>query len=180
MKNYYFNVKLKKSVSYIATVSVLIIIVGYLLPEKHVLPVEGSSNWDWKSAAFWERRGTSVHKGIDIFVKRKGIHAISSTNGIVIYNGKLSLGGNVIFILGPRWKIYYYAHLERSFVVLGEIVNVSEKIGLVGNTGNAVNTPAHLHFEIMTLIPFIWRWDDSPQSWKKMFYLNPDEVLSNK
>ncbi|HEB59025.1 MAG TPA: M23 family peptidase, partial [Gammaproteobacteria bacterium] len=29
------------------------------------------------------------------------------------------------------------------------------------------------HYSILTLIPYPWRWDASPQGWKKMFYLDP-------
>ena len=180
LKSINFNYIFKKSISLFFILLTLLIIIVYIFPEDHVLPVEGSSHFDWNSASFWDKRGSIIHKGIDIFVKEKGIFALSSTNGVVIFNGYLSLGGNVIFILGPKWKIYYYAHLEKSFVGFGDIINISQKIGIVGKTGNALNTPPHLHFEIMTMMPLIWRWDRSPEGWKKIFYLDPDKILLSK
>ena len=50
-------------------------------------------------------------------------------------------------------------------------------IGTVGNTGNAKTTPAHLHYSIVTMIPYPWRIDDARLGWQKMFYLNPIDYL---
>ena len=55
--------------------------------------------------------------------------------------------------------------------------NHNTLIGTVGNTGNAINTPAHLHYAIVTIIPYPWRIDGSKQGWRKMFYLNPIDFL---
>ena len=51
-------------------------------------------------------------------------------------------------------------------------------IGTVGNTGNAKNTPSHLHYSITTPIPHPWRADESIQGWKKMFIFNPIDYLT--
>ena len=48
-----------------------------------------------------------------------------------------------------------------------------EVVGAVGNTGNA----PYLHYSIVTLIPYPWRWDSLMQGWKKIFFLNPIELL---
>ena len=87
------------------------------------------------------------------------------------------MGGNVIFILGAKWKIYYYAHLANDVVSFGKFVNASQTIGLVGSSGNAQEP--QLHFEIMSLVPYLWRWGNSAQGWMKIFYLNPSEILSS-
>ena len=57
-------------------------------------------------------------------------------------------------------------------------VNSDTQIGTVGNTGNAATTPSHLHYSIVTLIPYPWLIDDAPMGWQKMFYLNPIEYFS--
>ena len=44
-------------------------------------------------------------------------------------------------------------------------------------TGNAITTPAHLHYGIGTIIPYLWRIDSAPLGWQKMFYLNPIDYL---
>jgi murein DD-endopeptidase MepM/ murein hydrolase activator NlpD len=42
----------------------------------------------------------------------------------------------------------YYAHLDTQLVVPGQFVRAGEPIGTVGNTGNAITTPPHLHFGV--------------------------------
>ena len=46
---------------------------------------------------------------------------------------------------------FYYAHLDRWAPGLFEGMSVrqGDLIGYVGNTGNAVSTPPHLHFSVM-------------------------------
>ena len=44
--------------------------------------------------------------------------------------------------------------------------------------GNAVNTPPHLHFGIMSLLPHPWDIDDSPHGKLKALYLNPVPYLN--
>jgi len=56
-------------------------------------------------------------------------------------------------------------------------VNTNSTIGTVGTSGNAVGKPPHLHYSILTIIPYVWRIDSDRQGWKKMFYLNPIEYL---
>ena len=154
------------------------ICVGYILPEKMAIPVYGAKTTDWNHKTFWyEPWGKSgVHKGIDIFAK-KGTPLLSATNGVVLYDGKLGIGGNVIAVLGPKWKIHYYAHLESRHVSIGDFVSSSQAIGTVGDSGNAKGKLPHVHYSVITLFPYFWRWDDSSQGWKKIFFLNPSEML---
>ena len=84
-----------------------------------------------------------------------------------------------MLILGPKWKLYYYAHLDQIITNKFSFVRSGEQIGTVGNSGNAQGKPPHLHFSIVTIIPYIWKVDTSTQGWKKMFYLNPHEILLN-
>lgn len=152
--------------------------IGLLVPDKPIIPVKDATAQDWNKKSFWAypwgKSGT--HKGIDIFVPW-GQEVVSATNGIVLYSGELGMGGLVIAILGPKWKIHYYAHLRTNSVKTGAWVKKGTIIGGVGTTGNAAGKPPHLHYSITTLIPYLWRWDDAPQGWKKIFYLNPDKEL---
>ncbi len=71
-------------------------------------------------------------------------------NGLVIYRGEPAPGwGNTIILAhrSPDGSVYQhmYAHLQKSYAALGELVSIGEKIGTVG-TAN-LNYPAHLHFE---------------------------------
>ncbi len=132
---------------------IIVVISGFLLPEKLVIPVLGASEKDWNHDTFWyEPWGASgVHKGIDIF-SSNGTPVVSSSYGIVLYKGALSRGGNVVVVLGPKWRIHYYAHLKDISIGFGALVNTSGVLGSVGTTGNAKGKSAHLHYSILTLV----------------------------
>ncbi len=172
--------KPKRSVLFYSLASILwLIIIGLILPERLVIPVRGASSADWNHQTFWYYPWgkSGVHKGIDIFAP-KGTDLLSASDGIVIYTGKLSLGGNVIAVLGAKWHIHYYAHLERIQIQKGQWLQAGQVMGSVGDSGNAKGKPAHVHYSIMSLLPYIWHWGSSaPQAWKKMFYLNPSQRL---
>ena len=86
-------------------------------------------------------------------------------------------GGKFVVTLGPKWRLHYYAHLDEIKTKPFAFVTQDTDIGTVGNTGNAITTPAHLHYGIGTLIPYLWRIDSAPLGWQKMFYLNPIDYL---
>jgi peptidoglycan LD-endopeptidase LytH len=157
-----------------------IIIIGLILPQQFSIPVEGASKSSYNENSFWYYPwGTSVtHKGVDIFAK-EGTNVRSSTSGLVIYCGQINKGGNVVLILGPKWRLHYYAHLQTIKTSAFTWANKAEVIGTVGTTGNAAGKPPHLHYAIATLIPYFWRVDRDRQGWKKMFYLNPIDYLEN-
>ena len=52
-----------------------------------------------------------------------------------------------------------------------------ESIGTVGTSGNAAGKQPHLHYVILTPIPYPWLADTTSQGWKKMFYLDPNARL---
>ncbi len=74
-------------------------------------------------------------------------------------------------ILGPKWRIHYYAHLREIKTGFLNFVSQNKVIGTVGKTGNAKNKPSHLHYSVMSLTPHPWDWDNSKQGWKKLFLL---------
>ena len=91
----------------------------------------------------------------------------------------MKMGGKVILVLGPKWRMHYYAHLQDITASLGWVKR-QQQIGTVGDSGNAKGKPPHLHYTIAILIPYFWRIDSSPQGWKKMFYLNPIDFLKSR
>ncbi len=159
-------------------IPLIIILSGFLTPDDRIIPVKGGGINDINRNSFWSYPwGKSVtHKGIDIFAK-EGTDLFSSTYGIVLFRGEFGRGGNVVAILGPKWRLHYYAHLKEISTGFFNPVYPGEIIGTVGKTGNAANTPPHLHYSIMTLIPYLWRADSSIQGWKKIFFLNPYEEI---
>ncbi len=151
-----------------------IALVGLIIPQNLQMPVLGADKGSYNAQSFWAYPwGKSVtHKGVDIFAD-KGIPVQVATAGLVLYAGTLKMGGNVVFVLGPKWRLHYYAHLNTIQASTFSWVSRGEDIGTVGNSGNAAGKPPHLHYSIQTAIPYPWRMDSDRQGWQKMFYLNP-------
>lgn len=82
---------------------------------------------------------------------------------MVIYGGKFKIGGNVVLVLEPKWRLHYYAHLYTTKTSFFSWLSQNEIIGTVGTSGNAIGKPPHLHYSIVTLIPYFWRIDTAPQ-----------------
>lgn len=156
----------------------IIFTLGSIIPQNLHMPVKDANHHDFNSKSFWHypwgKSGT--HKGIDIFAQ-KGTLIRSSTLGIVLFTGSVKRGGNVVLILGPKWRLHYYAHIDQIPDKIPFYLSQTSLIGTVGTSGNATGNQPHLHYSIMTLIPYPWRIDKSPQGWKKMFYLNPGDFL---
>lgn len=157
-----------------------IIMLGLLIPNTMIIPVKNATKNSWNPETFWYypwgKSGT--HKGLDIFAK-EGTDVISATAGIVLYKGEISRGGNVLLILGPKWRLHYYAHMKMFNTKMFSYVSCGNKIGEVGTTGNAKGKSPHLHYSYITLIPYLWRIDFNHQGWKKMFYLNPEDYFTS-
>jgi len=157
---------------------VSVLIIGFLIPQNLRIPVKGALKADYHPESFWYYPwGRSVtHKGIDVFA-RKGTKINSATSGVVLYSGKIPKGGKVVLVLGPKWRLHYYAHLDKINSRSLSIATKNTTIGTVGATGNAAGKPSHLHYSIITPIPYVWKIDGDRQGWKKMFYLNTIEYF---
>ncbi len=157
---------------------VAILTVGFLVPERITIPVVGASRNDWNQESFWfEPWGSSgVHKGIDIFGKM-GTGVVSTTDGIVLYAGQVAKGGNVVVVLGPKWRVHYFAHLDAINTSMLSLVGSGELIGTVGDSGNSKGKPPHLHYSIVRLIPVPWAMDGATQGYKKAVFIDPNRYL---
>lgn len=155
-----------------------ILLTGFIIPENFTNPVVGSTSADYNEDSFWYYPwGKSVtHKGVDIFAK-KGAALTASTDGLVLYSGEIEMGGKIILLLGPKWRLHYCAHLDSLATHSLTYVSTNEHIGTVGDSGNAKGKAPHLHYSIITLFPYLWRVDFDKQGWKKAFYLNPIPLL---
>lgn len=103
--------------------------------------------------SFWgvdREGGARKHEGIDIFAPAKS-PVVAVADGYITSVSENKLGGKVIF-MRPDETNYnvYYAHLHEQLVTTDQRVKAGDVIGLTGNTGNAKNTPSHLHFGIYT------------------------------
>ena len=115
------------------------------------MPVDGVRKA--KVANTWgaNRPGNRKHQGQDIFARR-GTPVRSATGGIVVRISEGGLGGKAVWVAGRGGRSYYYAHLDDFAPELqtGDIVSPYTVLGYVGTTGNARNTPPHLHFGVYT------------------------------
>ena len=91
--------------------------------------------------------------------------------------GTIPVGGKVVLMIGPKFRLHYFAHLDAIEVSPCRPVLGGHVLGHVGSTGNAEGKPPHLHYSIVSLLPYPWRMDSSLQGWKKMFYLDPGRWL---
>ena len=93
--------------------------------------------------------GRRKHRGIDIFAK-KGTPVVAVSDGIISYIGDQPKGGHCLWLTTEDGTSFYYAHLDRWATGLYEGMEVrsGDLLGYVGNTGNALTTPPHLHFAV--------------------------------
>jgi murein DD-endopeptidase MepM/ murein hydrolase activator NlpD len=156
----------------------LLLVAGYMVPEAYVLPVAGMNKQSFNHASYWYYPwGASIcHKGVDIFAP-KGQDVYSGTAGIVLSTQTHPRGGKMVLVLGPKWRIHHYLHLDTVLVHSGEILAKGTRVGKVGNTGNAAKRPPHLHYSITTPLPYFWQADAGRQGWKKMWYLDPTPYM---
>ena len=113
----------------------------------YVFPVFGLASF---SDGFGDPRAdVGWHHGDDIFAPLGG-PVLAVANGVVFSVGWNDLGGNRLWLKDTRGNEFYYAHLSAysPLAVNGGRVEAGDVLGFVGNTGDAVNTPYHLHFEI--------------------------------
>ncbi|MFT3854323.1 MAG: peptidoglycan DD-metalloendopeptidase family protein [Ilumatobacteraceae bacterium] len=90
------------------------------------------------------RSGGRRHEGVDL-IGARGTPVLAVVDGVAV--GKQNaLGGTTISLTGVDGNRYYYAHLD-GYVNLGN-VTAGEVIGILGQTGNAIYSVPHLHFEI--------------------------------
>lgn len=160
----------------------LLVVMAFLVTmftgRNTMIPVSGATLKSWNEKTFWfEPWGASgVHKGIDIFAD-KGTVSLAPVTGVVLFTGEIALGGKVVLMLGGSLRLHYLAHLDQIDVSLFQPVAKGQRVGLVGDSGNAMGKPPHVHYSIVTLIPYFHLIDGSTQGWKKAFYLNPDSIL---
>ena len=99
--------------------------------------------------------GGRTHQGTDIMAPG-GTAVLAAAPGRVEKLFTSDLGGLTIYVRSPgkRW-IYYYAHLAGYAPGLaeGQAVARGQRIGFVGDTGDAGAGNTHLHFGLQRMAP---------------------------
>jgi peptidoglycan LD-endopeptidase LytH len=92
--------------------------------------------------------GRRLHHGVDIAAPA-GNPVRAVADGTIERVETTPLGGLTIRLVEDRTgHVHYYAHLAAAFVAPGQRVVAGQTIGGVGNTGNARDTPPHLHYGV--------------------------------
>lgn len=105
-------------------------------------PVQGARRF----ADGWgqPRGGGRRHLGVDLFAAR-GTPVVASVGGSVRHSNG-AVAGNAYYLDGDDGNTYYGAHLD-TLAAPGRVER-GAVLGTVGDTGNAVGTTPHLHFEL--------------------------------
>jgi murein DD-endopeptidase MepM/ murein hydrolase activator NlpD len=131
-----------------------------------VFPVYGKHNYSDTYGAF--RADTGFHEGNDIFAAA-GTPLVAVCDGSLNRVGTLPISGNRLWVkCSKTGDGFFYAHLSAfaSDTRSGEKVKAGQVIGFLGSTGDAEQTPPHLHFEVhpgggasVDPYPFLRAWE---------------------
>ncbi|HEU5277434.1 MAG TPA: M23 family metallopeptidase [Gaiellaceae bacterium] len=115
----------------------------------YVFPVYGPSSFVDTFGAARGDISSGWHHGDDIFAPL-GAPLLAVASGTVFSVGWNKVGGNRLWLRDGQGNLFYYAHLSAfsPLAVNGNKVNAGDVLGFVGNTGDALGTPYHLHFEV--------------------------------
>jgi murein DD-endopeptidase MepM/ murein hydrolase activator NlpD len=115
----------------------------------YVFPVYGPSSFTDTYGAPRGDVASGWHHGEDIFAPL-GTPLLAVADGTVFSVGWNHLGGWRLWLRDHEGNEFYYAHLSAfsPFAVNGRHVRAGTVVGFLGNSGDAVTTPYHLHFEI--------------------------------
>jgi murein DD-endopeptidase MepM/ murein hydrolase activator NlpD len=132
-----------------------------------VFPVYGKHQYtDTFGAA---RADTGFHQGNDIFAAT-GTPVVAVCDGSLNRVGTLPISGNRLWVkCAKTGDSFFYAHLS-AFATdtrSGLRVKAGQVVGFVGSTGDAEQTPPHLHFEVhpgnrkaVDPYPFLRAWEN--------------------
>lgn len=118
-----------------------------LTGRRYVFPVYGPVSFADDFGA--PRASTGWHHGTDLFARR-GAPVLAVADGTVFSVGWNAVGGFRFWLRDGRGNEYYYAHLSAYTPLAREGARVAagDVLGFVGDTGDALGTPPHLHFEV--------------------------------
>ncbi len=124
---------------------------GSLVLRDHIYPIDGPHSARGAIGGFGEpRSGGRTHEGFDELADC-GTPLLAARGGRVQRAGfDPVLFGWFVLIDGRKTSDdYFYSHLrDRPLVAKRDRVRTGQRIGRVGQTGNARSTPCHLHFEL--------------------------------
>jgi Peptidase family M23 len=115
----------------------------------YVFPVGGDVGFSDSYAAARSDVPGGWHHGDDLF-SGLGSPVLAVADGVVFSVGWNRVGGWRLWLRDRQGNEFYYAHLSgyTRLAHNGDHVTAGQPLAFVGNTGDAITTPHHLHFEI--------------------------------
>jgi murein DD-endopeptidase MepM/ murein hydrolase activator NlpD len=150
-------------------------VTPHLTAGGYVFPVYGTSSF---GDTFGAPRGdiaSGWHHGEDIFAQL-GAPLLAVADGTVFSVGWNDVGGYRLWLRDHQGNEFYYAHLSAysPFAVNKREVKAGTVLGFMGNSGDAISTPYHLHFEIHPVGMLYMGYDGAVrpypylQAWKRL------------
>ena len=124
------------------------------------------------------RAVTGWHHGNDLYAPT-GTPVLAVADGELFLVGVNRLGGNRLWLRDDAGNEFYYAHLSAYTPLArdGARVRAGDPIGFIGNSGQAITTPPHLHFEVhpggldsVNPYPYLLAWQrrtDVPRAFRE-------------
>jgi murein DD-endopeptidase MepM/ murein hydrolase activator NlpD len=126
----------------VTTTTVTMTTVPTSAPGTRVCPVDGATTFvdSWGAP----RPGGRSHSGTDLLAAL-GTPLVAIEAGYIVNPNWHSAGGRGLYVDGDSGDLWYYAHMDgyASGIVDGARVEAGQRVGYVGQTGNA--TTPHLH-----------------------------------
>jgi murein DD-endopeptidase MepM/ murein hydrolase activator NlpD len=147
--------------------------IAQLEVRAHAFPLVGEFSYGDAGARFGAARNGHTHQGQDLFAD-EGTPVVAVRGGTIAYVEYQKRGAGWYVVLDADGEDYDYAfmHLQEGSipVVKGQHVDIGERIGGVGHTGDAQGN--HLHFEVwegawfdgghaVDPLPFLQLWQTS-------------------
>lgn len=151
----------------------------------YVFPVAGASDFVDTYGALRTDVPGHWHHGDDIFAPL-GTPVVAVATGRVNRVGWESIGGWRLWVRDRLGNEFYYAHLSGYAPAILHSVDVraGEVVGFLGNTGDAITTSPHLHFEVHPRSLLHLQYDGAVdptrylQSWTKTRVMHPPHPVS--
>jgi murein DD-endopeptidase MepM/ murein hydrolase activator NlpD len=148
----------------------------------YVFPVAGPASFSDSYGA--ARSDVSWHHGDDIFAPL-GTPVVAVADGTLNRVGWERLGGWRLWVRDRLANEFYYAHLSgyTGTALRGTRVRAGQVLGFVGDTGDAIGTPFHLHFEIhpRSLLPLRYDGAVDPtkylEHWQRLSHVRGSRPL---
>ena len=144
-----------------------------IMPVKDIDIYRISSHYGYRTDPFYKVQ--KLHSGID-FSGPIGTHIYCTGDGVVekVSLGNSGYGNNIIVNHGYGYKTRY-AHVNKSYVKVGQKVKRGEYIADMGNSGKS--TAPHLHYEVIkndkAINPINFFFNDlTPEEYDKIIELS--------